>query len=330
MRLIEATFPDAHTQSVIKAVVRAEPVHWRVDQPGTGDSRALHALFQDGDSQRFIDALQRILGDSDETWRIVVLPVEATVPALEPRQSDEERKKKRTIALREEIFQDVESRAKLSLDFLVLTALSTIVAAIGLNADNVAVVIGAMVIAPLLGPVLAFNFAAALGHMSLLLRASLSTLAGLGLGLAISTLIGVLIKVELESTELISRTVVGLDSIALALASGAAAALSIVTGLSATLVGVMVAVALLPPAAAVGLLLGAGETELAAQAALLLLVNIVCVNIAALVVYRWKGIAPRTWLERRSAKRSVIINLGVWTALLVVLTGLVLIRQASS
>ena len=125
-----------------------------------------------------------------------------------------------------------------------------------------------------------------------------------------------------SADELMSRTVVGLDSPALALAAGAAAALSIATGLPAALVGVMVAVALLPPAAAAGLLAGAGELNLAARAGLLLAINVVAVNLAALLVYFFKGVRPRTWLERRSAKRSVYVNAGVWLVLIAILTAL--------
>ena len=81
-----------------------------------------------------------------------------------------------------------------------------------------------------------------------------------------------------SSTELMLRTDVGLAAVALALASGAAAALSLTTGLSSVLVGVMVSVALLPPAAALGLMLGYGQPDLAIGAGLLLAINIVCVK----------------------------------------------------
>lgn len=330
MRLIEATFPDEFAQRVIKAVVRAKPVHWRMDQPGVDGLRALHALVDGGEGQKLIDALQSILDEDEPRWRLVVMPVEATLPALKPPDSAEEKRRKRTIALREELYQDISKGAKLDLDYVVLTALSTIVAAIGLNADNVAVVIGAMVIAPLLGPMLAFNFAAALGDTALLWRALRTAAVGIVVGFAVSMALGRALGVDLGSDELSSRTIVGLDSVALALASGAAAALSIVTGLSTTLVGVMVAVALLPPAAAAGLYLGATQPELAMRAALLLAVNIVCVNLAALTVYRWKGVAPRTWLERRSAKRSVWVNLVAWAVLLAALVAVIVLRQTAA
>ncbi|MDZ7803496.1 DUF389 domain-containing protein [Thiohalophilus sp.] len=83
-----------------------------------------------------------------------------------------------------------------------------------------------------------------------------------------------------DSQELLLRTDVGLEGIALALASGMAAGLSLTSGVSATLVGVMVAVALLPPAATLGLMLGAGNYQYALGALLLLAVNVVCVNLA--------------------------------------------------
>ncbi len=227
--------------------------------------------------------------------------------------------------MREEIYQDVETGAHLTRDFLLLTLLSTLVAAVGLSSDNVAAVIGAMVIAPLLGPILAFCFGAALGDAELILKASRTALAGLFLGVLAALAMGAAVGANPQSEELAARAVVGLDSLVLALASGAAAALSIVTGVPSALVGVMVAVALLPPAAAAGLYLGAGEWALAYRAALLLCVNVVCVNLAALLVFRLKGVRPRTWLERRSAKRSVWINLGVWGGLLVLLTAAVLL-----
>jgi len=67
---------------------------------------------------------------------------------------------------------------------------------------------------------------------------------------------------------------------------------------------------------------GAGETALAGRAALLLAINVVSVNLAALIVYWAKGVRPRTWLERRSAKRSVYVNAAVWIVCIVVLTAL--------
>ena len=322
MRLIEVSFPDGdRVQPLLKATLKTEPLDHRLTEPDERGRRLLRLVFRDGDGQKAIDAIQAIL-DQEEDWRLVVLPVEATAPKIDDSAEQDARRRQRTLALREEMYEDITKGARLNLDFVLLTALSTVVVVFGLSADNVAAVIGAMVIAPLLGPILAFSFGSALGDLHLMGKAARTAMAGLGLGLGISFAIGLVYEPNLMSDELMSRTIVGLDSPALALAAGAAAALSIATGLPAALVGVMVAVALLPPAAAAGMLAGAGEWSLAARAGLLLSINVVAVNLAALLVYFYKGVRPRTWLERRSAKRSVYVNAGVWLVMILALTGL--------
>jgi uncharacterized hydrophobic protein (TIGR00341 family) len=176
-----------------------------------------------------------------------------------------------------------------------LVMLSTAVAAIGLIKNNVAVVIGAMLIAPLLGPNLAFGLGTALGDISLMRKSALTNSVGIILAVILSVVVGVFWPFDVSSPELAARAVVGLDSVALALASGAAAALSLTTGLSSVLVGVMVAVALLPPAVTLGLMLGHEDTAAAVGAGLLLAINVVCINLAIKVVFFIKGIHPRTW-----------------------------------
>ena len=195
-------------------------------------------------------------------------------------------------------------------------------AAIGLNEDSVAIVIAAMVIAPLLGPILAFALATALGDLSLMKQATKAAGTGLVIGFLFALGLTTFLPVNVESLELVSRTIIGPEIIALALASGAAAALSMSTGVSSALVGVMVAVALLPPSVASALFLGAGEPEKAAGAALLLGLNVVCAILSAQIVFVWKGVRPRTWLSQKKAARAVKINGLVWIVLLIALAAL--------
>jgi uncharacterized membrane protein len=162
-----------------------------------------------------------------------------------------------------------------------------------------------------------------------MVRALGTSAAGVAVTLAICALIGLAWPLDMGSKELLARTDVGFDGIALALASGAAAALSLTTGLSAALVGVMVAVALLPPAATIGLMLGAGQWSLAFGAALLLAVNVVCVNLATQAAFVLRGVRPRTWFEKEAARRAVRLNALVWLVLLVALAGLLYFRAPS-
>jgi len=321
MRLIELSFADGdRVQPLLKATLKTDPLDHRLTDPDERGRRLLRLVFKDGDGQKALDAIQALMEDEAD-WRLVVIPIEASLPKVDERP-DKAAKAQRSLALREELYDDIAKGARLNADFILLTALSTLVVVFGLSADNIAAVIGAMVIAPLLGPILAFSFASALGDLPMMGRAARTALSGLGVGLALSFAIGLVYEPNLASDELMSRTVVGLDAPALALAAGAAAALSIATGLPAALVGVMVAVALLPPAATAGLLAGAGELQLAGRAALLLAINVVAVNLAALLVYFFKGVRPRTWLERRSAKRSVYVNAAVWLALIIALSAI--------
>jgi uncharacterized hydrophobic protein (TIGR00341 family) len=231
-----------------------------------------------------------------------------------------------TSATREELYNQIEKGARLDGNYLVLVFLSTVVAAIGLLENNVAVIVGAMVIAPLLGPNIALAFAATLGDRDLLQESFKTNLTGLMFALGLSVFIGWLWPVFSPNAEILARTDVGFDGVVLALASGAAAVLSLTSGMASALVGVMVAVALLPPTATLGMVLASGQFEMAAGAALLLAVNIVCVNLSANLVFLVKGVRPRTWIEKRKARQSAVWIGLFWAVALAVLLFTVYLR----
>ena len=188
-------------------------------------------------------------------------------------------------------------------------------------------VIGAMVIAPLLGPNLALSLGTALGEFVLIRKAVKTLAAGVLLAVFLSVVIGLLYPAKLVSDELLARTFAEVDSIALALASGAAAALSLTMGLSSVLVGVMVAVALLPPAATLGLMLGQGNYGLAAGASLLLAANVASVNLASILVFFIKGIRPRTFTDKERASRGTLVFIIGWLVLLAILVFVILVYK---
>jgi uncharacterized hydrophobic protein (TIGR00341 family) len=326
MRFIKINFPADKTDAVTQIIEAAEPIDWSLDSGYGHYEKAIEILIEKGQGQPLLDALQSLFSD-DKDWRVVVMPVEATLPRNDPPKDDPAKPdaakaKSKTTTLREELYQKVSRDSLLNWDFIILTILSSIVAAIGLNEDSVAIVIAAMVIAPLLGPILAFALATALGDLSLMKQATKTAMAGLAIGFSFALGLTTFLPVNIDSLELVSRTIIGPEIIALALASGAAAALSMSTGISSALVGVMVAVALLPPSVASALFLGAGEPEKAAGAALLLGLNVVCAVLSAQFVFVWKGIRPRRWLTQRKASRAVIVNAIVWAALLIALAAL--------
>ncbi len=309
LKLLQVTAPVAAEQSIRKIAKSDGVLSFHKDCDLDNDHAVFCLLTDSSHRQKLVDELQEMEKLSNR-FRLNIIPVDATLPSVGSAQATD---------TREELMAKMASGAQLDFNYLLLTFLSTLVALIGLLQDNIAVVIGAMVIAPFLGPNLAFAFGTSLGNRELMINAFKTGSSGVGFATLICIAVGYFWGNVPVSEELMSRTNIGLDGVALAVASGVAGVLSLTSGLSMTLVGVMVAVAILPPAVTFGFMMGAAQPTLAYGAFLLLSVNIVCVNLSGLLVFLAKGIAPRRWFERRMAKPYVIGGILVWSAALLVL-----------
>lgn len=313
LKLLQVTAPIA-AQKNIRKIAEKEGVIAFHKECDTEDDHAVFSLLTDSTHrQALVDGLQELSGLSSK-FRVNILPVDTTIPTAGAAGSSD---------TREELKAKMAQGALLDFNYLLLTFLSTLVALIGLMQDNVAVVIGAMVIAPFLGPNLAFAFATSQGNQRLMASAFRTGVVGVSFAALVCCAVGYLWPEVPQSGELLARTSIGLDGVALAVASGVAGVLSLTSGLSMTLVGVMVAVAILPPAATFGFMAGAGELKLAYGAFLMLAVNIVCVNLSGLIVFLAKGIRPRRWFERKMAKPFVYGGIIVWAALLALLVAVI-------
>ncbi len=350
LRIIEISAPQESSDKIKELAERYSAVDcWQSQRKSwlykQNDDRITSRILVDVKNQQdMLDALQRRVSNNDG-WRIILIPVEATLPRLEQKENPKELEKnsvvpklKNTLKIkdilrgsvtREELHDDMEKGGTTTIDFILLVVLSSLVAGIGLIFSDVAVIIGAMVIAPLLGPNLALAFGAALGDKALILKAIKTNIVGIGLTLMMAIVAGLFLSNDavLNSSEMMNRTNVGFASIALALASGAAAVLSLTMGASSALVGVMVAVALMPPAVTLGVTLGNGQFDLAYGTFLLLATNIVCVNLSAQAIFRLKGIKPRTWYEEKKAQKASKINGLIWLGMLSVLAVLIYLKK---
>jgi len=264
-----------------------------------------------------------------EGFRVIVTPVEAVIPRLEVEQKpeiDEENQKSEAEAkriYREELYEDINSVSSGGRTFIIMLILSAFVAAIGLLRANVAIIIGAMVIAPLLGPNMGMALAAALGDSALAKRSLKTNFAGIVIAVTIAIALGWFATVDVTNPEIASRLQVSYADFVLALASGAAGALSFTSGVSGSLIGVMVAVALLPPLMVFGLLVGDGQFQTSLNALLLLMTNVVCVNISGVAMFLYQGVRPHSWWEAKKAKKQTRIAIAVWMILLAMLTILI-------
>tara|TARA_R110000850_G_scaffold206124_1_gene332233 strand:- start:98 stop:1171 length:1074 start_codon:yes stop_codon:yes gene_type:complete len=215
-----------------------------------------------------------------------------------------------------ELYDDIEGSLELRPNYLLTVILSALIAALGMRSGQTAVVIGAMIIAPLLGPTMAMAMAATVGDKALGRKAVITLLTGILAALVFTYLLGMFIEVNPLVPELRNRSIVHPADIALALACGAAGVLAFSQGASLSLVGVMIAVALVPPIAAAGLFLGSGEEILGFKALFLLATNLVCINVAGIVTFLVQGLPPRNW---RITSGIFLI----WLAILLLFVGLV-------
>ncbi|WP_051503984.1 DUF389 domain-containing protein [Sphingomonas jaspsi] len=179
---------------------------------------------------------------------------------------------------------DVARSARLDWSFAGLMALSAAIATLGLLQNSTAVVIGAMLVSPLMGPIMAIGFGLAVFESHLLRRGAQTLVVGAFVAIVVSAVIVWLTPVKSLTDELAARTSPTLLDLGVALVGGIAGVFSIVTRKATVMVGVAIATALVPPLATVGYGFVMGMGEVASGAALLFFTNTAAIVAAAAAV----------------------------------------------
>jgi uncharacterized hydrophobic protein (TIGR00271 family) len=203
-----------------------------------------------------------------------------------------------------EVREAMSSGAQPGVNYFVLIVLSCIIATLGLLLNSGAVVIGAMLVAPLMSPILAFSLGLVVGDVRLIRLSIEAVFKGVALAVIIAVFIGVLSPFKELTGEIMARTQPTLLDLAVALASGMAGAYALARkDVSAALPGVAIAAALMPPLGVVGLGLSLGDAQVAGGAFLLFVTNITAISLAGVIVFMLLGIRPQTW--RPEARRQI-------------------------
>ncbi|GMQ29218.1 TIGR00341 family protein [Algoriphagus confluentis] len=206
-----------------------------------------------------------------------------------------------------ELFTLLKKNSETTSSFLVLMALSTLIATFGLFANSSPVVIGAMILAPLMGPIISLAMGA-LRQDGILIKSSLITLFwGIVLGLIFAVVITWITPLKTMNTEILARIRPNLLDLGIAVASGVAGAYAhSKEEIAKTLAGVAISVALVPPLAVSGIGLGWGEWNVFWGAALLLGTNLAGIVLAAALTFLVLGFSPF-----QLAKKGLFISLGL-------------------
>lgn len=328
LKLVQAHVSEGGTSAARDALLEAgaEEV-W--DEAGGSFGTLVSAVLGAQRTGPALDLLHARLA-SHGPYRVTVHPLDAVLPRPPATAGSEARSalESADAVSREEIYASIADHAQLTRTYLALVVLASVVAAIGLSKNNTAAVIGAMVVAPLLGPNMGIALGLTLADGTLVRGSLRAAAAGLVLSILSAMGLGLVLDVDPNLPEIASRTQVDVADLVLALAAGCAGTLAYTTGTPAYLTGVMVAVALLPPAVAGGLLLGEGELRGGLAALLLAVSNVTALTLAAMLTFLWRGMRPRLWWREEVARRSARQGVAIFLTLFVLLTAVILASRS--
>jgi len=331
VRLVQLTIPAGKRETIL-GMLDDEGVDYVVTDETSGRefTGVVYFPLPSNAVEPVLDKLQE-LGVSEDAYTVVVdaeTVISRKFDRLEEKHATDDMEEER-ISRQELQTQAEEMTPNLSI-YVTMTLISAFVATAGLLLDSPAVVVGSMVIAPLIGPALGASVGTVINDEELVREGLVYQALGIGLAIVGSAVLAWLLKVAYLVPPGMTLTSVGeinerltpdLLSLIIALGAGVAGVLSLSTGVSVALVGVMIAAALIPPAAAAGIALAWGLPMAALGSTVLVLVNITSVNLAGLLTLWYTGYRPDQWFEEATAQRNLFRNVALFAVAMVLLSG---------
>lgn len=282
-------------------------------------------IVPDSIASSLTNELNKIIDTNKKELYVTNQVVEATLSEylsnLEKEYAEKEVKVKQK-KLIEEYKSLIEPSVNFNKNLLFMIIIAAGVATAGLFANNASLVIGAMLISPLLGPISAFSFNATIGRTDKMLKALISGLILLVAVIATGTFLTFIAiqMYELPLTdEILSRTEISPVFLAVAIALGLAGGIAMSTDIPGILVGVAIAAALVPPATVAGIGLALWDFEIFSDALTLTAANIIGLVLGMMIVFFGEGISPRKFYEKEKAKNRMIITIIFFVGLSILL-----------
>ncbi|RQG99947.1 TIGR00341 family protein [Natrarchaeobius oligotrophus] len=297
MRLVQVFVPQGDLELVLETADRTGVDYAVSEETSRGEFEAIVSIPVPPAAVEPLLAGLRDAGFDEDSYTVVTAAetiVSSRAEALAGRFSG-------TRISREELRARAADLAPAASTYFVLLVVSTAIATAGLLLDSAATIIGAMVVAPLMGPALAASVGVVVDDDELAARGVFLQVAGLVAAVATAALIGWLLRGTIllapgfditTVPQIRERITPDLLALFLALGSGVAGVVSLVRNVGSVLVGVAIAVALVPPAATVGLGVAWGHPTVVVTAGTLVLVNLLSINLTALIVLWLSGYRP--------------------------------------
>lgn len=230
---------------------------------------------------------------------------------------------------REDVYRYIKIESPGGRTYFLLVTLAAIVATLGLLTNSSSVIIGAMLISPIMSPIIAMSFSITLGDSKIFSVAIKEIILGIILAITVSVFITLFLPSRTLTAEILSRTKPTIIDLIIALSSGAAGAYIMCNKKESSVIpGVAIATALMPPLCVVGTGLAQGDYTVAFGGFILFLTNLIAINLASALVFKAFGFTTKDELYKindetstiRTHKRRLLISIMAFVIILIPLS----------
>lgn len=326
MQIVHATFRPGEGKEAVEllSTLGVDIEDYKLIESRSGDLLIINLLY--GDVDILLDNLTSTFDfENDKERSLVIFTPDTVIP-----RNREKVKRAEFHASRESIITFAQDKSELSLQYFLLVIFSAIISSLGLILDNVAVIVGGMVIAPVLGPILAVTIGIVLGDSKLIKKGVSAEILAIVVAIAVSAILGLFIPNVEITNSLRIRMFPTIADLFIALAAGGAGAYILIKGqLASGLVGVMVAASLIPVMSTIGIGISFGNTGMVMGASLLLLGNFLALLLANIIVFYFKGLKPQIWYKLKANKiiKKSLIYIVIAVVIISVPLGILTIYQ---
>jgi len=283
--------PKSHTESLIKALNEKLNIKNMILLEGKRNSLVIIRCTKIKVA-RVLEVLNEI-GVGTEFGIIDILKLDVTIPELKEEERDVSDEITSRISV-EEIESTLKEGMELNLDYYIFIIISALIAGAGLILNSTAIIIGAMIISPLMGPILGVSYGMISKNYILVKKGILGQLLGIliaiGIGIVLASLAFLIYDSPSVTHEMMNRNFPTVFDLIVSIGAGLAVGFAITGRIQSSLVGIAIAVSLMPPAVNIGVTLIFGNALLSFGSFILLMSNILAINLTALLIFKIKKI----------------------------------------
>ncbi|AGB42220.1 TIGR00341 family protein [Halobacteroides halobius DSM 5150] len=306
MQIVHATFESGEGGTAVEILLElgVDIEDYKLIQSQTGDLLIINLLY--GHADKIIDKLKGQFDFStNEDRSLIIFTPDTVIP-----RNKEKVEKSKSRASKETIVTYAKESAQLDSNFIVLAIAASIAAALGLIVNNIPVIVGSMIIAPVFGPIAAMAVGIVLGNWKLFRKGLGAEIVVVAIGIIIGYIFGAVIPDVSINPALRVRMFPTIADLLIAFAAGGAGAYSLIADVkSQPLVGVVIAAALIPVMAALGIGISMWNLSMVYGTSLLLFGNLFSLLLAIIVIFYSKGLKPQWWYEstaQEMIKKSLV------------------------